>query len=775
MNEPRVTVTNIDETNSYRVNPVDNRIRILCPVISPSGPTELRRVSGPSEFSRLYFGGKNVTANSHISAIYARSLVNNAPIWIKRAVRDTVRGGISSGTGAPVYVSPEFELISGVKFQLASKGIVTVAKIKQDKITSESKCVVVKDNIAFFKSDDTFITKETFAQQQKSFEEASIKSYISFSSSNLNREVSIAIGDFRFSLKRGTENLDDLVSQLVAKGLTPDYYTNTSGKGYISGNSFNIAEAGSGINSIGWVAPIGITVSFLDKDDESKISTTVPSSLKVNKVFFKTEAENLATWRLTGNCIGVELQIGESVSAITKYAYYYGTYTGDANVKVKMGDVTTVNDTQMGPTFSEFMSTLMDNLANDFRAGTGANDTIILPSASRVEAISDSLEVSSSAQLNTSHESEAFAIISRFPCDAPLFDVAIRPEGPTTNIKVKYQNISEEWNISFDASLVDGYGNSLYYERVNLESEIIQIVPMEGETISNISTVFGNEVTGDYTADSEISKALESITENEETAIGFDYITDAGVIDTTLTQVVRNLCSEYDSMYPVSCPTIKDKSVSLLRRQAIGTDSRCIYIDETQRGNTVDAGSVVLPGSYWYLTKRIDLANTSDEFASLFGPTNGDIGITSPLKRWKLSEREELLDNQILTLKRGSDGNYFLNQNLTCYPTESYLQDDGVMLMINRISRLAKARCHGYIGFPCNARTRSQIQTDLQALLSSSLRVGTGKGPESLRVQCDDSNNPESLERQGKVQVNIYSQFSKGINEVLVYSYIQSL
>ena len=140
-----------------------------------------------------------------------------------------------------------------------------------------------------------------------------------------------------------------------------------------------------------------------------------------------------------------------------------------------------------------------------------------------------------------------------------------------------------------------------------------------------------------------------------------------------------------------------------------------------------------------------------------------------------LSTVEEFLDNQILTLKRGSDGNFFLNQNFTCYPTESYLQDDGVMLMVNRISRLAKNRCHGYIGFPCNSRTRSQIQTDLQSLLTSSLRVGTGHGPESLRVQCDDSNNPASLEKQGKVQVNIYSQFSRGINEVLVYSYIQSL
>ena len=774
MNEPRVTVTNIDETAGYKVNPVDNRLSILCPVISPSGPTELRRVSGPSEFSRLYFGGKSVTANSHMSAIYARSLVNNAPIWIKRAVRDTVRGGISSGTGAPVYVSPEFELISGIRFQLASKGVVTVAKIKQDKITAESKCAVVKDNVAYFRSDDTSVTPETFAQQQKSFETVSIKSYIKFAGSEaLAGEVSLAIGDYRFTLKQGVNNFDDLLVQLAAKGLMPDYYENAESKGYIQ--STNLSTAGSNIKAFGWVAPIGVNVEAQNSSDTNKITTQLPSDLTIKKVYFKTEAENLSTWRLTGECIGLTLQIGESVSALTKYAYFYGNYTGDAAVKVKMGDVTSVNTTFMGPTFQEFMIALMENLSSDFRAGTSNSNMIIVPSASNVEVISDSLEILSTAQLNTTHESEAFAIISKFPCESPLFDAKITPNGDVTNLVVKYQDISEEWNFSFDASLVDGYGNSLYYERVNLNSEIIQIVPMDGETISPMTTVFGNEVTGDYTSDSELAKALEAIPENEETVTGFDYITDAGVVDTTLSQVIKNLCEEYNSSYPVSCPLVKDKNLSITRREGIGTSAKCIYIDETQRGNTVDAGSVVLPGSYWYLTKRIDLANTSEEFASLFGPTNGDIGITSPLKRWKLSEREEFLDKQILTLKRGAAGNYYLNQNLTCYPTDSFLQDDGVMLMVNRIGRLAKAQCQGYIGFPCNARTRSQIQSDLQSLISARLRVGTGKGPESLRVQCDDSNNPASLERQGKVQVNIYSQFSVGIKEVLVYSYIQSL
>ena len=80
MKEPNVTIYNVDETVGYVTDPVDNRMNILCPVVSPSGPVELTRVTGPTQFLNLYFGGRGVTAEDHMSVIYARSLVSRAPI-----------------------------------------------------------------------------------------------------------------------------------------------------------------------------------------------------------------------------------------------------------------------------------------------------------------------------------------------------------------------------------------------------------------------------------------------------------------------------------------------------------------------------------------------------------------------------------------------------------------------------------------------------------------------------------------------------------------------
>ena len=127
MLEPRITVTNIDETLGLSATPPESRLNILCPVISPAGPLELTQVSGPSEFKRLYFGGRGISADDDKSAIYARSVVAQAPIWVKRACRNTMRGGVSSASGEPVYVDENLNIIEGSKVSFEPPAVTTVA------------------------------------------------------------------------------------------------------------------------------------------------------------------------------------------------------------------------------------------------------------------------------------------------------------------------------------------------------------------------------------------------------------------------------------------------------------------------------------------------------------------------------------------------------------------------------------------------------------------------------------------------------------------------
>ena len=210
-------------------------------------------------------------------------------------------------------------------------------------------------------------------------------------------------------------------------------------------------------------------------------------------------------------------------------------------------------------------------------------------------------------------------------------------------------------------------------------------------------------------------------------------------------------------------------------RTAIGNYFAMNLIANTQRGSYLDSGSAVYPASLYYLLRRIELGNSSLEFSPLFGQTNGNIGIQKPLQRFNKTTRENLLSVQVPTVKRESTGQYCLNLNLTCYPTPSYMQEDWVSLMINKINQVADIYAKTIISLPNTSRTRAIIATVLSDSLRGRLRVGDTYAPQAIRVQCDSSNNPQSLIDQRKVRIDIYATFANSIKEVLVYTNILPL
>ena len=745
MKEPNVTIKNVDETVGYVTDPVDNRMNILCPVVSPSGPVELTRVTGPTQFLNLYFGGRGVSADDHMSAIYARSLASRAPIWIKRAVRSTVRGGVTSSLAEPFYVDENYMPIEGIKVKFNPKGIVSVADYVSEYASGEVKAVI-KNNSIYSQTNDF-----SDDNQIKSTRSATVKSMLKLSST-LTSDAVVTVGDVTYRLPSGTANLNDLVLQMARKGNAPDYMD----AGILNGTAFVGSPT---VKSIGFCAPLSITVN----GGNNLLSKELPGeNLTVYIGVLKSEEENSRTWKLTNAYAVFD-------SNVQKYLYYFGEKPSgiEAVYTEKLGDA--------DPNFGEFMESLSRAVSESLRGDACSDSELIVPNMSSAVVKSEgSLEVSAES-INSASDVEKYAIISKFPMKTPLMLLSITHNNTYDVVRVSYKDMVEEWNVSMDSTLVDGYGVSMYYERVNSESDLIQIVPLNGDLSASLETSFGNEVTGDYCGVKEMCSALESMAENQESYVDFDFIADGGVVDSTLSGVILRLCEEYNSMYAVSCPTEKNEAASRAIRSYIGSKYRAIYIDEAQRATTIDKGSVVLPASYWYLSKRIDLANTTLEFAPIFGSTNGNIGMNAPLKKWKVSDRESLLDSQILTLKRSSDGTYYLNQNFTCYDTASYLQEDWIVMANNKIDQVAKSYCEGLKGRTITEGLMSEVTTSLSDLLANRMRVGTPYAPQRLVVKCDTSNNPISLQKQQKFRVDIYASYPRSVAYVLVYSHIQSL
>lgn len=745
MKEPNVTIYNVDETVGYVTDPVDSRMNILCPVVSPSGPVELTRVTGPTQFLNLYFGGRGVTAEDHMSAIYARSLVSRAPIWVKRAVRSTVKGGVTSSLAEPFYVDENYVPFEGMKVKFSPKGIVSVSSFVNSLTSGSDKKIIVKSNSIYTQTEIDIKDKP----QIKSTRTSKVKVTLSISGST-SSETTVVVRDTAYRLPAGSSNLNSIVKIMAGSGNLPDY-TNA---GVIT--TSGVSE-GASVTTIGFCSPIAITVNGDDK------VTAGTSEASVYIGVLKTESENVETWALEDAYAVLE-------SSVQKYLFYFGekpeTVTDAQYVeKIGSGD----------PTFKEFMESLSRAVSASLMGDACSPSEIVVPNMNAVSVKAEgSLEVTSE-EINKVSDVEKYAVISKFPMETPLMSLNIEHHEGYDVVTVSYKDIVEEWNVSMDSTLVDGYGVSMYYERVNSDSELIQIVPLNGELSASLSTTFGNEVTGSYSGVKEMCSALEAISENQESYVDFDFIADGGVVNSTLSSVILRLCEEYNSMYAVSCPVEKNKAVSKAVRANILTNFRAIYIDEAQRATTIDKGSVVLPASYWYLSKRLDLANTTLEFAPIFGSTNGNIGMDAPLKKWKVSDREELLDSQILTLKRSAEGTYYLNQNLTCYDTASYLQEDWIVLANNKIDQVAKAYCEGLKGRTITEGLMSELTATLSDLLANRMRVGTAYAPQRLIVKCDPSNNPLSLQKQQKLRVDIYASYPRSAAYFLVYSHIQSL
>ena len=118
-----------------------------------------------------------------------------------------------------------------------------------------------------------------------------------------------------------------------------------------------------------------------------------------------------------------------------------------------------------------------------------------------------------------------------------------------------------------------------------------------------------------------------------------------------------------------------------------------------------------------------------------------------------------------------------MNANSTLCKTESYLQEDGIALMNQRIKRITYAYSKTLISEYNTASLRASIHGNssyLAKTLQENLRVGNG-GPFSIHVVCDDTNNPVSLQEQRKLRVDVYAKYSRSIKSVLVYSHVQSL
>ena len=792
MQESKTVVSIIDETIGLAADPVDTGVNILCPIISPNGPVKLTKVTGPTQLRSLYNAGASITSDSEQSLKYARALSAKSPLYIKRASRNLLKGGVTFGRYPSTFYTDQYgNVIDGqeVKFSLSLPAEKEYSKLLKSITDSTMSYIKMSDTV--FVAASGFMTDSNALHKSTVDFDAEHILVIDSSKETLNGDVTIEISGSSYTIPSGTTK-DKIESFL------------TTMCGAQSPNQ-----------------PIGIYGTKVVYDTTIEGSTTKKRLTFNNgytltqvafgnefKIKYDNDADNKTIYKKGAKDTSSEITTADKLYIYTIYTKneYEGAYipsdidfklkfdagTGDEVIHVisagKNSDTTDnyVIEVPAKTTYDNMLAYLAEQINVYTTTDVSGYDSFIIVNGTTTsdDNPESTTEDVSIAVTNLSKPGlDEFGIVSKFPNAGKAITVSLTAANNdkyhTKEISVSYAGTTEDWTFSLDAGAVDGYGNDIGYKRINQDSDFIEIIPIGG-TSSKVQTIsIGNEITSDHIGVSGLVAALKYIQEYEESPVNFDYIVDGGVVDATYSSAIISACEVYQSFYPMSCQTTKVTKANLKNnRNRLGSTEtfRANFIGAVQNEAILDSGIDTFPGSYYYLSKRLSLANTVREFAPLFGITEGDIGISSPAVEFKKSEREELLDSQVMTLRRSmTTGSYYLNDDLTVQKTDSYLQETSTVLMVNTINHVAMNYAETLKGQFNTAELRSKVVNALTSFISTRLRVGTQNGPDSITVVCDSTNNPQSLINQRKLRIDIYGRFNRSIKDVLIYTHVQPL
>jgi len=776
--EPKTQVNIIDETLGLGNDPIDTNLNILCPIISPTGPTKLTRVTGPSMLRRFFNGGSAITPESSQTLQFARAISSQAPIYIKRASRSEIRGGRTATTyGTEFYVDDLGNILSGGIFELTQ--VIPSADSYSTKLSAlldvdtSSRALEKTDDLIYVSSTDLSSnpivkTSTKFIPVQGNFVKIS---------GTVAADTDIVVNNRRYTVASGATNLNALLKSMTEVGEKPIAVYGTKVY-YDQSSEFDPSTGTPNVtmivlnNSVIIGNKTEVTTGDLVNTETSTRTTFYITSIK-------SEQEYNDSYVTQPFSIKIVAGSGE------KYHIHSDNVSYDENQDV---NISIPSDLSL----TEVCKAIYDELDVYLTIGTKSPTNFVIDGLTSVtsEATvtptgeSDPVATVLSGALESTFDvpaSDKFGIVSKFPNIADLITVnVVDNEDKTYTLTVSAFRDEEVFTISFVPGAVDGYGNDIYYTTVEANSEYISVIPIDGPQVSNTTLKIGGQITNEYVGVSELSASLEDMMETEESPVLFDYILDGGVIDKSYSEMIIQACEYYKSFYPMSCP-VENMSVYNVksRRTHLGNTQkymRANYIAAAQRDSVLDSGIMTVPASYYYTAYRIGLATSIMEFTAVFGKDNGNIGITNPIKDYKKSDRESMLDSQIITLKRSmADGSWYLNKNLTCYGQESYLQEDGIVLMNNKISQIAIIYAETLKGQYNTPELRAQVVTTLTEMLRNRMRVGTAYGPGSITVVCDKSNNTDNIIAQRKLIIDIYGRFANSVNDVLIYQHVQPL
>jgi hypothetical protein len=148
---------------------------------------------------------------------------------------------------------------------------------------------------------------------------------------------------------------------------------------------------------------------------------------------------------------------------------------------------------------------------------------------------------------------------------------------------------------------------------------------------------------------------------------------------------------------------------------------------------------VMLPASSLYANLVTQLHNNLNEFAPVYN--RGLIPLGPVDKIYKAIERENLLSRKINSL-REYNGNWVINNNLTCDLQNTIFKEENIRRLANAIARELKVVLKTFMGMVNTQETREKAVIKVRNMLRRVIDIHKYK-PDDYLIICDETNNTD--------------------------------
>lgn len=270
-------------------------------------------------------------------------------------------------------------------------------------------------------------------------------------------------------------------------------------------------------------------------------------------------------------------------------------------------------------------------------------------------------------------------------------------------------------------------------------------------------------------SDSDILKAFDQISDNEIYTV--EGLTDLGCTVPAVQSYLANMAINENYFYPISTVNSTNYLTIASSISRISQDSTKLYasapwdVDSGTLGIKFYASPSVL---YWETVGRNK--GLAREFAPSFGQINGIAKFQRPVVEFNKSVRQLLLSKQINTVLWDTvTSSYNWNDNYTKSSEDSIMRDDGNSRLNIRISKSIPTLLSRFKG----RRINSALWKDASDVLDYWFRnaiIPMSYTIDSYRITINETNNPEEIQQQNKMQVLVEVRYQRALKYVEVYN-----